>query len=118
MCPGNNEGAKRKPAPARKGNVHLHTARVEAAVAASHKKGSYLREKFYRLRARCGTKRAAVAIGHRILVAAYHMLSTGANYHDLGAAYLDRVEERRVTRTLVRRLERLGYNVTIQPKAA
>ena len=119
MCPGNNESAgKRKPAPARKGNVHLRTALVEAAVAASHKKGSYLREKFYRLRARCGTKRAAVAIGHRILVAAYHMLSTGASYHDLGAAYLDRVEERRVTRTLVRRLERLGYNVTIQPKAA
>jgi transposase len=119
ICPGNNESAgKRKPARARKGNVHLRTALVEAAVAASHKKGSYLREKYHRLRARRGSKRAAMAIGHKILIAAYHILSTGVAYHDLGAAYLDRVEPRRVTRNLVRRLERLGYTVTIQPKAA
>lgn len=119
VCPGNNESAgKRKPAGTRKGNVHLRTALVEAAVAASHKKDSYLRDKFHRLRARRGTQRAAMAIGHKILIAAYHMLSTGRPYHDLGAAYLDRVEKRRTTRNLLRRLERLGYDVTIQPKAA
>jgi hypothetical protein len=54
----------------------------------------------------------------KILIAADHMLSTGRPYHDLGAAYLDRVEKRRTTRNLLRRLERLGYEVTSQPKAA
>ena len=119
VCPGNNESAgKHKGAGARKGNVHLRTALVEAAVAASHKKGSYLRDKFYRLRARRGTKRAAMAIGHKILIAAYHMLATGLPYRDLGATYLDGVEKRRTTRNLVRRLERLGYEVTLGTKAA
>src|SRR5262245_61007559 len=59
VCPGNNESAgKQRRASARKGNRHLRTALVEAAVSASHKKGSYLRDKFYRLRARRGTKRS------------------------------------------------------------
>jgi len=119
VCPGNNESAgKRQQAGARKGNVHLRTALVEAAVAASRKKGSYLRDKFYRLRARRGTKRAAMAIGHKILIAAYHMLSTRMPYKDLGATYLDGIEKRRTTGNLVRRLERLGYDVTLGPKAA
>ncbi|MGH8567673.1 MAG: IS110 family transposase [Gammaproteobacteria bacterium] len=119
VCPGNNESAgKHRRAGARKGNVHLRTALVEAAVAASRKKGSYLRDKFYRLRARRGTKRAAMAIGHKILIAAYHMLSTRMPYKDLGATYLDGMEKRRTTQNLVRRLERLGYDVTLGPKAA
>lgn len=119
VCPGNNESAgKHKGAGARKGNVHLRTALVEAAVAASRKKGSYLRDKFYRLRARRGAKRAAMAIGHKILIAAYHMLSTSMPYKDLGATYLDGLEKRRTTRNLVRRLERLGYEVTLGCKAA
>src|SRR5687767_15601840 len=103
---------------ARKGNVHLRTALVEAAVAASHAKGTYLRDKFYRLRARRGTKRAAMAIGHKILIAAYHLLSTHAPYRDLGATYLDGLEKRRTTQNLLRRLERLGYEVTLGPKVA
>lgn len=119
VCPGNDESAgKRQQAGARKGNVHLRTALVEAAVAASRKKGSYLRDKFYRLRARRGTKRAAMAIGHEILIAAYHMLSTDMPHRDLGATYLDGIEKRRTTGNLVRRLERLGYEVTLGHKAA
>jgi transposase len=119
LCPGNHESAgKRRHAGARKGNVHLRTALVEAAVAASHAKGTYLRDKFYRLRARRGTKRAAMAIAHKILIAAYHLLATRAPYRDLGAAYLDGLETRHTTRNLVRRLERLGYEVTLGPKVA
>jgi transposase len=119
VCPGNNESAgKRMRAGARKGNVHLRTALVEAAVAASRTKGSYLRDKFYRLRARRGTRRAAMAIAHKILIAAYHLLSTGGPYRELGATYLDGLEKRRTTQNLVRRLERLGYEVTIGTKVA
>lgn len=117
VCPGNHESAgKQKAASTRTGNGHLRTALVEAAVAASRKKGSYLRDKFHRLRARRGPKRAAMAIGHKILVAADHMLSTGMSYKDLGASYLDGLDTRRVTRHLVRRLERLGSDVRLAPK--
>ena len=59
-----------------------------------------------------------MAIGHKILIAAYHMLATGRPYRDLGATYLDGVDKRRTTRNLVRRLERLGYEVTLGTKAA
>src|SRR5437773_6804948 len=65
-----------------------------------------------------GTKRAAMAIGHKILIAAYQMLATRAPYKDLGATYLDGLEKRRTTQHLVRRLQRLGYEVTLGPKVA
>lgn len=114
VCPGNNESAgRRRGAKARKGNVHLTTALVEAAAGASRKHGSYLRDKFFRLKARRGHNRAAMAIGHKILIAAYHMLSTGVDYKDLGAAYLDHLDKTKVAAQLVRRLNRLGYQVTI-----
>ena len=114
VCPGNNESAgKRKNSRIPKGNVYLKTALVEAAHAAATVKGTYLRDKFYRLKARRGYKRAAVAIAHKILVSIYHMLSHNASYNDLGDLYLDKLNKNHLTRNLVRRLERLGFSVTL-----
>jgi transposase len=62
----------------------LKTALVEAANCAAKAKGTYLRDKFYRLKARRGYKRAAVAIAHKISVAIYYMLSQQVSYNDLG----------------------------------
>ena len=121
VCPGNNESAgKRKSSRIPKGNVYLKTALVEAANAAAKTKGTYLRDKFYRLKARRGYKRAAVAIAHKILVAIYHMLSQQVSYNDLGDLYLDKLNKHHLTRNLVHRLQRLGYTVTLtlQEKAA
>jgi len=121
VCPGNNESAgKRKSSRIPKGNVYLKTALVEAANSAAKTKGTYLRDKFYRLKARRGYKRAAVAIAHKILVAIYHRLSQQVSYNDLGDLYLDKLNKHHLTRNLVRRLERLGYAVTLsfQEKAA
>jgi len=59
-----------------------------------------------------------MAIAHKILLAAYHLLSTGGSYRELGVTYLDDLAKRRTTSHLVRRLERLGYEVTIGPKVA
>ena len=85
VCPGNNESAgKRKSCRIPKGNVYLKTALVEAANSAARAKDTYLRDKFFRLKARRGYKRAAVAIAHKILVSIYHMLSQNVSYHDLG----------------------------------
>ena len=121
VCSGNNESAgKRKSSRIPKGNVYLKTALVEAAHSAAKTKGTYLRDKFYRLKARRGYKRAAVAIAHKILVAIYHMLSQQVSYNDLGDLYLDNLNKHHLTRNLVHRLERLGYAVTLtlQDKAA
>jgi len=119
VCPGNNESAgKQKSTATRKGNVHLKTALVEAASAAARKKGSYLKDKFFRLKARRGYKRAAMAIAHKILKAAHRILSTDAEYEDIGETYLDHLDERRVAANLVRRLERLGYQVHLAAREA
>src|SRR5215216_193869 len=118
VCPGNHESAgKQKSGRARNGNVHLRTMLVGAAISAARTKGSYLRDKFHRLKARRGALRAALAIAHKIVVAAYHRLAKGLAYRDLGEAYLDQIGERRTVANLKRRLERLGYQVTLEPRA-
>src|ERR1019366_712284 len=87
VCPGNNESAgKRQSSRTPKGNVYLKAALVEAAHAAAKAKGTYLRDKFYRLKTRRGYKRAAVAIVHKILVAIYHMFSQVSLLQRLGRA--------------------------------
>lgn len=118
-APGNNESAgKRRRAGMRKGNTHLKAALYTAAVAASRTRNTYLRDKYHRLKARRGPGRAAGAIAHKISIAAFHILTTHKPYHELGADYLDKRSGRRTTRNLVHRLERIGYHVILQPKAA
>jgi transposase len=118
VCPGNHESAGRqRSGRARKGNIHLRTMLVGAAVSAGRTKGSYLKDKFHRLRARRGPLRAALAIAHKILVAAYHMLAKGVAYHELGEAYLDQIQQSRTVANLKRRIERLGYRITLEPIA-
>ena len=85
VCPGTNESAgKRKSNRVPKGNVYLKAGLVEAANAASRAKGTYLRDKFYRLKARRGYKRATMAVAHKILVAIYHMLSQQVSHNEPG----------------------------------
>jgi transposase len=118
VCPGNHESAgRRRKGTTRRGDVHLKTALVTAAIGASRRKGSYYKDKYHRLKARRGYLRAAIAIAHKILVAAYHMLATGAPFRDLGEAYLDQQARRRTTANLIRRLNTLGYDVILQPRA-
>jgi len=119
ICPGSHESAgKRRSGRTRKGNVHLKTALVMAAKAAGKTRGTYLADKYHRLKGRRGALRAAVAIGHKILEAAYHMLATGRDYTDLGAGYLDQLNANRTTASLVRRLRELGFDVELTSKAA
>jgi transposase len=117
MCPGQDESAgKRRGGRTRKGNPWLRAALIEAAHAAGRTQGTYLQAQYRRLAARRGAKRAAVAVGHSILVIAYHLLTRQEAYQDLGPRYFDERDRQHVERRLVRRLEELGYEVSLEPK--
>ena len=119
VCPANHESAgKRKKRGTRKGDVYLKATLVTAAISASQARGTYLRAKFHRLKARLSAKKAAVAIAHKILVAVFHMLQRAATFAELGADYLDRLDKHRTAERLVRRLDALGYDVMLRPKTA
>ncbi len=116
LCPGNNESAgKRKTGKTRKGDQWLRRALVEVAWAASRTKGTYLSSQYHRLVARRGKKKAIVAVAHSILVAVYHILVNRAPYQDLGPDYLLKLNETNIKRYHVRRLQELGYQVSITP---
>ena len=118
MAPGNDVSAgKRRSGKTRKGSPWLRQILVEAAHGAGRTKHTYLGAQFRRLLVRKGKKRAAVAVGHSILVIAYHVLSDREPYRDLGVDYYERRNQKIVERRLVRRLELLGYDVTLNPTA-
>lgn len=118
MCPGNHDsGGKRLSGKTRKGNRWLRQVLVEIAHVASKTKNTYLAAQYKRIAARRGKKRALIAVGHTILTIVYMMLTRKQPYQDLGAAYFDQREQERVERRLVHRLERLGYEVSLQPRA-
>jgi transposase len=116
MCPGNNESAgKRKSGRARKGDTWLRGALGEAAAASSRTKNTHLSERYRRLASRRGTARAKVAAGRVILETAWHMLTTGTDYTDLGADYyLTHIgNPARKAARLAQQLQALGYRVTL-----
>jgi transposase len=119
LCPGQHESAgKRHSGKTRKGNRWLRAALVEAAQAASRARNSYLAAQYRRLAARRGRKRAAVAVAHTILTIAYALLRHPGAYQDLGPHYFDERDRQAVERRCVRRLEALGFKVTLEPDAA
>ena len=103
MCPGHNERAgKRKSGRTRKGNHALRAAVVEAAHAAGRKNDSYLQAQYRRLAQRRGRKKAAVAVGHSILVIVYYLLShPERSYADLGGDYFVERDREALTRRSV-----------------
>jgi transposase len=116
VCPGNDQSAgKRRSGKTTKGSKWLRGALIEAAKSAARTKNSYLSAQYARLRVRRGANKASIAVANSILTAAWHMLSTGEIYHDLGADYFARRDPERATRRLIAQLEKLGHHVTLQP---
>jgi transposase len=119
VAPGNRESAgKRYSGKTRKGSRALRTVLVQAAHAATHTKNTYLAAQYRRLAGRRGKKKAMMALAHSILVMAYHMLLRHEPYREQGADYFDRVRPEKTAKQLIKRLERLGYAVTLQQQAA
>jgi len=116
LCPGSYESAgKRKSGKTRKGSAWLRRCLCQAAWAVSTKKNNYLSALYRRLAARRGKKRAIIAVAHALLQIAYCILRDGKCYRELGADYFDRLHPNRVKRYLVKRLERLGFQVSLAP---
>jgi transposase len=112
LCPGNHESAgKRKKGEARRGNVYLKTALCNAAISATHTKGSFFRAKYYSLKARIGGGKAALAMAHRMLVCIWHMFSTGTFYQEAGEVRLDQRTQDRTVKRYARKLDKLGFIV-------
>ena len=121
ICPGNNQsGGKRRNGHIKAGNRSLRAAIVEAANAAGRKKDCYLSTLYRRLTLRRGRKRALIALARTILQTCYYMIQRGSSYQDLGADYFDRRDPKGLAVRLAKRIEKLGFAVTIQalPKAA
>lgn len=116
LCPGNWESAgKRKSGRIRRGSAWLRRHLCQSAWAVSTKRDNYLSALFRRLAARRGVKRATIAVAHALLVITYHILSRPVEYRDLGANYFDKLHPERLKRKLAKRLEGLGFQVSLQP---
>jgi hypothetical protein len=105
---------KRRSGTTRKGSKWLRGALAEAAIAAARTKDTYLAAQYRRLAARRGPRKAMTAVGHSILVAAWHMLQNGEVYADPGGDFYARRNPQRLTKRLVTQLEKLGHTVTLQ----
>jgi len=118
VAPGSHESAgKRKNAPARRGNRYVKRALGIAAKSAARKKTGFLAARFRRLAARRGYQKALVATEHSMIIAIWHMLSTGEYYHDLGGDHYHRLIPARIIRRKIAELEAAGYTVTHQVAA-
>ena len=119
MSPGNNQSAgKRRSGRMNDGNRWLKATLNQCAWAASRKKDSYFAAQHRRIASRRGVKRATMAVAHSQLCVCFELLKHGQAYHDLGRDYFERTDEQRIRRNLVKRLERLGYAVTLDKKNA
>jgi len=115
LCPGNNESAgKRKNGRSRVRKHYLKTIMVEVAWAAIKKKDSYFKDKYYRLKARRGAKRAIVAVAHRILLGIYHVIKDGVEFRDLGADYLTERKKSQKISYLRKQAQLMGFNLVAQ----
>ncbi len=115
VCPGHKESAgKRLSGRSRQGNRYVRAALVQAAHGVRRSR-SYLGERYRRLKKRRGSKRAALAVGHSILVIYYQMMKTGQEYQEKGEEFFQRKDRGKGERQLVHRLERMGYQVISPP---
>ncbi len=119
VCPGNNvTGGKRHSGKPTKGDRWLGEVLNQCAWSAARTRNTYLSAQFWRLARRIGKKKAAVTVGHSILVIAWHLLANGCVYEDLGGDYVVTRDADRARNRAVSQLQALGYHVNLEPIAA
>jgi len=120
VCPGNNiTGGKRRSGRTQQGNKWLKDILTECAWGAAHARDTYLSAQFWRLGRRVGKKRAAIAVGHSILVICWHLLANNCDYDDLGGDFfVRRTDTTRKQDKLISQLQEMGYRVTLEKTPA
>ena len=118
LCPGNNTSAgKSRSGKSHRGNPWIKGVMTEISWAAARTKNSYPSAQYRRLAAHRGKKRALVAVANSLIQVLWHLLTHRKPYADLGANYFEQINKQRLTQSLVRRLEKLGHTVALQPMA-
>jgi transposase len=118
-CPGNNlTGGKRRSGKPTRATAGWARCSPGCAWAAARSRDTYLSAQYWRLARRIGKKKAAVAVGHSILVIAWYLLTDNCDYQDLGGDYFVRRDTERARQRAVAQLQALGYRVTLEPLAA
>ncbi|MCM3588955.1 IS110 family transposase [Mesobacillus maritimus] len=118
LVPGHNESAgKRKSSKTKKGNKYLRSALTEAAHSVRGSK-NYLGALYRRTASRKGKKRAGIVVAHAMLRISYYLLTRKEMYVDLGEDYFDKQRQQSIVRHSLRRLESLGYTVSLQEPEA
>jgi transposase len=119
LAPGNDKSAgKRRSRRMSDGNRWLKSTLNQCAWAASRKKTSYFAAQHRRIASRRGAKRATMAVAHSQLCICWELLKHGQAYQDLGRDYFERADQERIKRHMIKRLEKLGYEVTLNKKNA
>jgi transposase len=115
LCPGNYESAgKRKSGRTRKSNRYIKRAMCQAAWAASHTKNTFLSAFYRRMSVRKGANRANVALAHHLILVIYNLITRQEEYVEFGGDYYDRRNRPKVVASLLKRLQRLGYEVDLR----
>ena len=115
LSPGNNESAgKRHSGSTCKGNRYLRRILTQSAWSVMRKKDCYLTALFRRVSVKGGRKKAALAVAHRMLIIAWHIIQDGTVYEELGGNHYDRLHPDRSARRLIKRLEQIGFQVTVK----
>lgn len=113
VAPGNNESAgKRRSGRTTKGNITLKTTLIQCAHGASKHKGTFFYAQYQRIKMRRGSKIAAMAVAHSILVAVYHMLKDNVPFYDLGSDFYNKFNREKKIRSYLNKLSELGYDLT------
>jgi hypothetical protein len=112
LCPGNNESAGKRHSGRSPVKKHpLKTVMLEVAWAAVKKKGTYYRDKYWRLRYRLGPKKAIIAIAHRIIKALFFIIKEGQEYRELGEDYLQKKNKKSKVIKIRRKAKELGFKL-------
>jgi len=114
MSPGCNESAgKKKSSRTTHGNNYLSSLLTQCGWAASRTKGTYLRSKYERLVGRRGKKRAIIALGHKILIAAYFVIRDKTAYKELGYEHLTQLNRTAKIKRHLKQLSEMGIQLRI-----
>jgi transposase len=114
LCPKSDMSAgKKRSTRLKKGGRWLKNTLVQAAWGAARTKNSHLRTLFLRIKSRRGPKKAIIAVAAEMLRSIWYMLRRGEPYKEPGDSHLDEAGKEQAARRLVRKLKKLGYDVTL-----